>query len=489
MNRFRWPLLILAICLPLLVLVSRSALPGISRVELAMPAAVPDGDLEMAWFNTTTGGATWERFVAGVKAFSHPSVSVDDRGAFPAQTGAVPEVVIAHAGRSSTLRIRWYKLSGEDDARSWMTKLAARNPAPLAVIGGGSSDRARDLALALADQKSWHGGPPLFFITNASAEIVRIADYDNGPGQPAGTERKLLSLYEGRSFRVCFSNRQIAEAMLDFVWRTPSLRPQSPGGRPPKIFHVAWKDDPFSSDLLEQFKEILPTVLSRNQSDEKPHVITDEVPFSVGGYSQPNPVEQDVAARILSELRQSPEQRALIVLPTVPAPARRLLRAICERDPQAATQLVALNGDGMGANTILRDGEYLWPVPALPVPLLLFTHANPVDYSGSLQPPGSTDDILQTRELIRIIVGVVFEPETVSGPDALIQRLRSMEPRYFGTSGNRRGGTGEYLLLLRPTPQSDAVADAVVEVWMRRPDRSWHLSRTQPLQQSRKPRP
>jgi hypothetical protein len=103
-------------------------------------------------------------------------------------------------------------------------------------------------------------------------------------------------------------------------------------------------------------------------------------------------------------------------------------------------------------------------------------------YDEVLKPPSATDDVLHTAELIRIVATTVYEPTTISGADELIQRLRTAEPRFFGNSGNRRGGTGEFLLLLKPTPQGDA--DAIVEVWMRHRDRTWSLSKTEPLHQA-----
>src|ERR1700730_16979332 len=65
----------------------------------AVPARamnVPPGDQEIAWFNTTTGTATWERFVAGVHhaARQEPRLRIDDSRAFLDQTTAVPEVVL-----------------------------------------------------------------------------------------------------------------------------------------------------------------------------------------------------------------------------------------------------------------------------------------------------------------------------------------------------------------------------------------------------------
>src|SRR5689334_9073620 len=95
MNRFRWPLLILIVCLPLMLLAAGFQLPGLSPREMAAPAPVPAGDFELAWFNTTTSGATWERFVTGVRRAEQlvPGLSIDDTRAFPGQAG-VPEIAL-----------------------------------------------------------------------------------------------------------------------------------------------------------------------------------------------------------------------------------------------------------------------------------------------------------------------------------------------------------------------------------------------------------
>ena len=86
-----------------------------------------------------------------------PRLRVDDRRAFLDQTTAVPEVVLGVDGTAGKLRIRWYKLTSETDSGYWVRRLAQRDPPPLAFIGGGTSDRAVELARALADQTGWPG--------------------------------------------------------------------------------------------------------------------------------------------------------------------------------------------------------------------------------------------------------------------------------------------------------------------------------------------
>src|SRR5437764_7649897 len=112
------------------------------------PLPVPPGDQEIAWFHTTTSTSTWERFIAGVHyaARQEPRLRVDDSRAFPDLTTAVPEVVVSLEGSDQRLLIRWYKQSGGVSVEDWMRELAKRDPPPLAIMGGGSSDRALELA-------------------------------------------------------------------------------------------------------------------------------------------------------------------------------------------------------------------------------------------------------------------------------------------------------------------------------------------------------
>src|SRR5262249_41180713 len=115
------------------------------------------------------------------------------------------------------LWIRWYKMTSEAGIEKWISELAQRSPAPLAVLGGGSSDRARDLAPALAGQTSWKGDPPLLLITTATADRLYLAKEKKF--------RKLIETSPGRSFRFCFTNSQMAGAIRDFIWSRAALRP------------------------------------------------------------------------------------------------------------------------------------------------------------------------------------------------------------------------------------------------------------------------
>ena len=153
---------------------------------------------------------------------------VDDGRAFLEHTTDVPEVVVGMDGRPGRLRIRWYKLSSYAKTSHWVQALAKRVPAPLAIIGGGSSDRARDPAWALARQPAWRGDRPLMLITTATAEKVEAdSAEDTADRSDAFGQIPLVRVYDGRTFRFCFSNEQMVEAVVDFLRFSPDVRPGS----------------------------------------------------------------------------------------------------------------------------------------------------------------------------------------------------------------------------------------------------------------------
>src|SRR5207244_1901898 len=114
----------------------------------AVPRPVPPGDQEVVWLNAATNAVAWERFVAAIRLLENdPDLAlqvVDDANAFPSQTITVPELAVAVRGCPGRLWFRWYKLTGDLDSGRWVQALIERDPPPLAIIGGGSSDRARD---------------------------------------------------------------------------------------------------------------------------------------------------------------------------------------------------------------------------------------------------------------------------------------------------------------------------------------------------------
>lgn len=527
MTRFRWPLLVFLICLAVGLLAVGVPLPFIDKpIVAAKPRSVPSGDQELAWLHTTTNGSTWERFVVGMVQAQRlvPGLVVDDSAAFADRTTAVPEVVVSWTGRPGKLRIRWYKLSNETTADHWVRALANRDPAPLALIGGGSSDRAVDLARALEAQQTWQGERPLLLITTATADEV-VAQTDAETASQLDERTNLVEVYAGRTFRFCFTNRQMANAVLDYVWDKPTLRPESfvatarlalcsgLAAKPPTpiaaeerphVFTVFWRDDPYSTDLYWQFNQSLSRKLGPPGADPMhaadgpyAHFSTWAVNYSVGGFTRPNLSEARVVENLLQELHKLPPQRSLLVLPTVTQPGRRLLRTLAESAPQLASRLVAVTGDGIPVNAIYRDGDFAWPVHAMPVPLVLFTHHNPVGWNETdLRPPTSTEDVLHFAELTRVVSEAAFtgpDGGPVTTPADLATKLKTRTPAFFDDTGNRLDGTGEYVVVLWPQVVTGvggprAFQSAKLEVHRRKPDRTWEFVRTVDIDQ-RRPRP
>src|SRR5438874_1989635 len=98
--------------------------------------------------------------------------------------------------------------------------------------------------------------------TTATPEVVLGLD---------GCPVRLMEVYPGRSFRFCFTDEQMAQAVVDFVWSRPELRPYgnplaalsavgaaAAGGWaapaplavqltlfPPAVTSFEWDDDPY----------------------------------------------------------------------------------------------------------------------------------------------------------------------------------------------------------------------------------------------------
>jgi hypothetical protein len=441
---------VFALCLPIVLLVAQVWKPWAGGPQ-AVPLAVPTGDQEVAWIHTTTNAATWERFVTGVvrSAADVPGLTVDDSRAFLESTTAVPELVLSRAGHEGKLHIRWYKLQSEVSTADWVKALAARTPAPVAVIGGGSTDRAIQLAEAMSQQAEWKGDRPPLLITTATADFDMT---DDSGGVP------LVDLYDDRTFRFCFTNRQMAEAVVRFVFDGPeaSLRPP-PNARVP-VVTVSWGDDRYSVDLRDQFT----AALTRRFAAPGRLAVLDHstIPFSVGGYLSPNPRERDVAEFVADRLRSVPDERVILVLPSTTQPARRLLKAIVETEPRAAGKLVVVTGDGLPLNTVLRDAEFSWPTAALPVPLVFFAHNNPVAWDKSaatappgyaFRPPNGTEEEMHFGELAKVLAEACFPANhsTATRGDELVARLRARTD-FFDPNGERNANAGEHVLVVMP---------------------------------------
>jgi hypothetical protein len=392
------------------------------RSDQARPLPVPEGDQEIVWLNHATTVRDWERFVTAVGK-ADPSgltLQVDDSRAFPRETTEVPEIRVRPAGKQGWLVFRWYKVTDDLKIADWVAALAQRQPPPLAIIGGNNSQNALRLA---RDLQTFRRGPesPLFLITQGSAETDPWA-----PGEPP-----LIDIYKDKTFRFCFSNRQMAKVVTDFVWIRDQLQPPvmpldrlpnfpwAPDSQPPAndqlrpdeypAYMPIWNDDPFSVDLAGSFLEVLrsqavrdtledwfllsgfalegglPLPLARQvQPPTDTPALQWRIEYSAGSFSRPNPEEEDVAEQILTEfLKKDPQpqaqQQALLVLPATSQPARRFLRALRKSAPVVSRRFVVVTGDSLEFNKIYRDRNLTWPIQDLPIKLVFFCHRNPVD--------------------------------------------------------------------------------------------------------------
>jgi hypothetical protein len=470
---------------------------------------LPQGDQEVVWLNAATSAVAWERFVAATRRLCAESSGELQLSAeadpFPSQTTAVPELAFSRVGRRGRIWIRWYKMTGEQGPREWVQAFLHRQPPPLAVIGGGSSDRARDLARELSSHRSDFASPPVFVITTATADQL-------------DTEQSLMDIYAGWSFRFCFTDRQMAEAVSDFIWRRDDLRPDAA-----PIYMARWYDDPYAMDLFNQFHEILgPDGLGKSLEQsrqikglarrwawlagrsgaggtpaglEVEGLFADELqepgPFwgarfaySVGAFSQPNRYEMEAANSLIAELGQHPAQRRpLLVLPATAAPARRFLRALIRTAPYEAERFVIATGDAIDFNTIYRDRTLTWPIQDFPMPLVFFCHRNPVDPAGfqadrQIEPPDpmgrsstGTHDLLLYRDIVQTLASSAYlDAALVPDSEAFRVSLNATDPetgqRRFADNGNQLSGTGEFVVSLRPVREAERVLpQARLQVW------------------------
>jgi hypothetical protein len=491
---------------------------------VALPQSVKSGEAEIAYLNTSTSASSWERVVAGLQRLH--GLEVDVSHAFVERSTTVPEVVLRTPGRTGTLRIRWYKLTSDSDATSWIEALSLRNPAPVAIMGGGTTDRAVDLARALNRIDSWQGDRPNLLITMATANeiLTESSGEESLPLVGSARSQPLMRLYPKRSFRFCFSNDQMAAAVADFVWSQPELRPgdflgtplgtvggalscdvwQEISGGSTRVFNLVWDDDPYSHDLSNHLLRAVPEVAMEGP---KLHVTTRFMPFTVGTRHTPGREEQEASELIVESLAGRVGQRGLLLLPTVANPARRVIHALASSAPLLGKQLVAINGDGIPFNTVYRDADIAWPVRELAIPYVFFCHQNPVAWDlptapligntinhektprfslpldGSvksgyqLDPPSGTEEILLYSELGRRIAMAAFQDDgtVVNDADNFADRLRTQEGPFFDEDGNRIGGSGEFVVWVKPVFLNDQrVANtATILVWSRQGASGW----------------
>jgi hypothetical protein len=487
----------------------------------AIPLTVSKGDQEVVWLYSATSGAQWERFVAGIDVAvarlgansSGLELEINKDAAFPLQTTAIPEVSVGIKGGQNRLRFRWYKLTSDLKSQDWVQALLHRKPPPLAIIGGNSSDQAIELAHDLQNRRqSASDAAPLLLLATSTAD-----DEVDPSGQSA---TPLTSIYAERTLRFCFTNRQMALTMVDFLWSRDDLRPDAD-----PVYLAFWADDPYSNDLSARFLEAVNMPLGRTAARDWAAIAgfalagglpldfsgpglrqlssggipqSERIEYSVGTFDRPNRWEAQAANSLMdTKLTQYPMQRRplLIVTPAATQPARRFLRGLVRAAPSEARRFVVATGDGVPFNAIYRDRNVTWPIQDLPFSFLLFCHRNPVDESAGFRPEGplggetgerlasslGTEDLLLNMDIVATILQASFTPNPPTFDPAEIQRrmrqarwsrgqeLVCFEPdaeALFDADGNRRSGTGEHIVYLRPASTTEQVQPkSIIEVW------------------------
>jgi hypothetical protein len=495
--------------------------------DKAVPLPVANGDQEVVWLYTATSQGPWERFLKGVDTAVKRlqtvcpdlGLELNTQSAFPIETTAVPEVTVAASTTRGRLRFRWYKLTSDQKTVDWVHALLQRRPPPLAIIGGSSSDLGIELARALKEETEPRGlGPasPLLLLTAATADDAPVVGDEPQP---------LISIYTGRTFRFCFTNRQMAEAVVNFIWGQDDLRPDSD-----PVYLTFWKDDPYSKDLMPRYLEALQlpatkgavwdwcrlagfavvgglpldaTLLWGQFRHDTPY--STNIPYSVGTFGRPNRWEVEEGGRLIEyKLEHHPQQRRpLLVLPAATQPSRRFLRALVRFAPEEARRFVVASGDALTFNTLYRDRNFAWSIQDLPFSLVCFFHRNPVDTEAGFLPESAsrnaeagahaslagTDDLLVYVDILDAVVRGSFcagagrpsaalpangselkEKLSQAGWSKTVGRVSfdPASPRLFDEKGDRCSSTGEHIVTLRPLfgqKGKEVLPAATIDVW------------------------
>ena len=526
MTRFvRWgfrPAALIGISAGLLAVAALVVFPRERNGGRPQPLPVASGEQEIAWLYPATNTTSWERLTTAVQqarerlARTYPGLELElssgSDGASENST-APPEVALNWPGKRGRLVFRWYKLTSQWTPREWVRALLARNPPPLAIVGGNNSYWARELGTCLADETGdiQDAIRPLLLLTTATADRVTIVD---SIPQAARTEDDslvaLTGIYPGRTYRFCFSNRQIATAVTRFVWNRPELRPDLD-----PAYLVQWTDDAYSQDLFRGYMRVLPFRAADNVLQQWAWVtgavglglppmalagwqtsgfrhegaVQLDVDSSVGSFSSPNPYEAKVVRDLLTQFRAGPSasDTGLLVITGQSQPSRRLLRDLARSAPDASRQFVVAMGDALSFNTIYRDRQVTWPIQDLPFRLVFFCHRNPIDEAAGFHHStgegvlgrtraAGTEDVLLYRDIVEAVALAFQRPGRGSRTaDELAAGLRAVRQiddhlalpaderegiSLFSPDGQRGGGTGEHVVYLRPVRMATGFSPA-----------------------------
>jgi hypothetical protein len=512
-----------------------------------------DDDQEVALIEPATNVDDWGRLVTALKLLESdwpkinpqlPILHVNLIRAFPTLSVEVPEIVLSmSAAPAQRLRLRWYKISGEHDAGSWVQKLNARDRPPLAIIGGATSDRAVHLANALHTTYPNSDKPaPVLLITTATAE-------------KAAENELLIDVYKQRSFRYSFTNKRMVDSLLKFVkqtpdvwvhktadahalelgvasmiganadWREVATLYNHPALQPPQysITRVVWEDERYSQDLAELFGSEFKVIFPGGKNYD-----AGSIRYAIGDFFQTAPLEQATVQTFITD-RSPVAPHSLLVLPTQTIRMRRFLINLRERSPSDARNLVILNGDAISFNSVYRDRDEVWNILNLPYSVVFFSHRNPIDRAAGFTPKADheepvkadpqptttgTHDILLFRDVFESLLYAAYDQDQLLGDSLVLrERLRAtawhhpqgdrakasnaricntmvhaFEPeprRFFSRLGNRRDNTGEHIVWIKPNFADDVVLlTSTISVWSARPEASgngWEIVAPSPF--------
>jgi hypothetical protein len=368
---------------------------------------------------------------------------------------------------------------------------------------------------------------PLFLVTYATVDRFDDSGTNNASNLTDPQWPKFMEVYRNRTFRFCFTNEHLAHAVLDFVQDNPQVWPSYRNGsvqaalaglvgqgqtrtclaslagsrpfQPIRLSALAWDDDRYSQDLANRLWKVFVEFFYQGSVDNAvAHYSVHYVSYSVGGFYQPNPREQQAVRLFLDEKSRFAGQNQLLAVPAGVQPARRFLRTLCRQAPAEIQDLVVITGDSINFNNVYRDGDLEWNVLDMPVPLVFFSHRNPIDAAAGFRqrseasPTGTTGqesagfhttgthDLLLMRDVIEALVQAAWAGSSwSSSPDAVRQRLQTScwhagrvhaaegtGPRLFDDEGNRSPHTGEHVVWLQPiVEQGRNLPRALLSVW------------------------
>ena len=226
---------------------------------------------------------------------------------------------------------------------------------------------------------------------------------------------RLQRIYDGRTFRFCFTNQQMADAVTDFVWSRDELRPDgdpayslpgttTPTRRPDDSFSArpwsrgwrrrclqewAWRAGCATAGRfrLRLCQNLAARGPRSTASSARPPYAEPRIDSSVGSFSRPNRFEVYAAESLMDDLDENAgQQRPLLLLSGQTQPSRRFLHALRASRPGRPAAFVVASGDAIAFNTVYRDRNVAWPIQDLPFSLVFFCHRNPVDPRGRLPP-------------------------------------------------------------------------------------------------------